>query len=326
MEILAILYGFFMKIRNFLYDYNIKKISKLEDVEIICIGNIVVGGAGKTPAVHYYVEKYMKQSKKVGILSRGYKGKREKDPFVVRDYNTIIGNERESGDEAYLHSLTFNTPVVVSKNRYLGAKCLKEKYNVDVIIMDDGYQHRKLYRDKNILLIDATNPFGNFKYLPIGRLRESLFEIKRADEIVISKSNYVNDRDLKEIMEKLEKYNVNNVKVNFATYIPKYFYNFLGLKIPLESIKGKNVLIFSSIANPKIFYNTIKNINPNNIENIDFEDHYCYEEKELEKIFQMGEDFDFILTTEKDMVKINKPVEKLYFLKMEFKIVEGERV
>lgn len=321
MEILSFIYEIIVKFRNFCYEKNIKKIKKVDGVKIICIGNIVVGGAGKTPAVQYFAKKCISEGKKVGILSRGYKGKRIKDPFLVRDNEKIYAKVSESGDEAYLHALNLNVPVVVSKNRYEGAKYLKEKFNVDIIIMDDGFQHRKLYRDKNIVLIDATNPFGNFKYLPFGRLRESLYELKRADEIIISKSNFINKIKIYEILTILKRYNKKNVSVKMATFDKEYFYNIDKKKVSLEEIKDKKVLIFSSIANPKVFFDTIKELNPKKIEQINFEDHHMYTNLEIDKILKEASDYDYILTTEKDIVKIEDKSEKILVLKMKFEII-----
>ena len=152
MKLLSIIYGFIVFLRNKLYDLKIFKEKKVNGVEIICIGNIVAGGTGKTPAVQYFVQKYLKKNKKVGILSRGYKGKRATDLLLVRDEKKIYATPRESGDEAYLHALNFQIPVVVCRNRYEGATFLKEKCGVETIIMDDGFQHRKLRKDKNIIL------------------------------------------------------------------------------------------------------------------------------------------------------------------------------
>ena len=321
MKILSFIYGIIIKFRNFCYEKNIKKIKKVNGVKIICIGNIVVGGAGKTPAVQYFVKKYLQEGKKVGVLSRGYKGKREKDPFLVRDNEKIHAKVLESGDEAYLHALNLNVPIVVSKNRYEGAKYLKEKFGLDIIVMDDGFQHRKLYRDKNIILIDATNPFGNFKYLPEGKLRESLYELKRADEIIISKSNYVKKIKIYEILTILKIYNKKNVPVKLASFDIEYFYSINGKKIKIEEIKDKKVLIFSSIANPKVFFDTIKKLEPKIIEQIAFDDHHMYTKLEIDEIIKKSNSFDYILTTEKDIVKIRNKNEKILVLKMKFEII-----
>ena len=322
MKLLSIIYGFIVFLRNKLYDLKIFKEKKVDGVEIICIGNIVAGGTGKTPAVQYFVQKYLKKNKKVGILSRGYKGKRATDLLLVRDEKKIYATPRESGDEAYLHALNFQIPVVVCRNRYEGAIFLKEKCGVETIIMDDGFQHRKLRKDKNIILIDATNPFGMDDYLPKGRLRESLEALWRADEIIITKSNYVLEGEVGKIKERLAKY---GKPIFVATFEESYFYklNFENNeKLPLKVIQSKNVLIFSSIANPAVFYQTIKKLNPNNIEEIKFSDHHVYTNEEILEIKEKAESYDYVLTTEKDIVKIDENIENLLILKMEFKIIE----
>jgi tetraacyldisaccharide 4'-kinase len=318
LKILSLIYGSVIFIRNKLYDLNILKSKKAEGVEVICIGNIVAGGTGKTPAVQYFVKKYLNEGKKVGILSRGYKGKRKEDLLLVRNDKEILATSVESGDEAYLHALNLKVPVVVSKDRYKGAIYLRDVCKVDIIIMDDGFQHRKLTKDKNIILIDATNPFGGNDYLPKGRLRESLESLKRADELIITKSNYVNNETLEKIKQRLSKY---EKKISIATFSEENFYNMNGEEKELSIIKNKKILIFSSIANPKIFYETVKRLEPSEIEEIKFEDHHLYKSEEIKNISEKGKDYDYIVTTEKDIVKINEKIDKLLVLKMGFKIV-----
>ena len=318
LKILSLIYGSVIFIRNKLYDLNILKSKKAEGVEVICIGNIVAGGTGKTPAVQYFVKKYLNEGKKVGILSRGYKGKRKEDLLLVRNDKEILATSTESGDEAYLHALNLKVPVVVSKDRYKGAVYLRDVCKVDIIIMDDGFQHRKLTKDKNIILIDATNPFGGNDYLPKGRLRESLESLKRADELIITKSNYVNNETLEKIKQRLSKY---EKKISIATFSEENFYNMNGEEKELSIIKNKKILIFSSIANPKIFYETVKRLEPSEIEEIKFEDHHLYKSEEIKNISEKGKDYDYIVTTEKDIVKINEKIDKLLVLKMGFKIV-----
>lgn len=318
LKILSLIYGSVIFIRNKLYDLNILKSKKAENVEVICIGNIVAGGTGKTPAVQYFVKKYLNEGKKVGILSRGYKGKRKEDLLLVRNNKEILATSAESGDEAYLHALNLKVPVAVSKDRYKGAVYLRDVCKVDIIIMDDGFQHRKLKKDRNIILIDATNPFGGNDYLPKGRLRESLKSLKRADELIITKSNYVNSESLEKIKQRLSKY---EKKISIATFSEENFYNMNGEEKELSIVKDKKILIFSSIANPKIFYETVKRLEPSQIEEIKFEDHHLYKLEEIKNISEKGKDCDYIVTTEKDIVKINEKIDKLLVLKMGFKIV-----
>lgn len=330
------IYGFIVFLRNKLFDLNILKSKKVDGVKVICIGNIVAGGTGKTPAVQYFVNEYLKKNMKVGILSRGYKGKRKTDLLLVRDEKKIYCTSKESGDEAFFHAENFKVPVVVSKDRYKGAKFLKENCSVEVIIMDDGFQHRKLLKDENIVLIDATNPFGNGKYLPKGRLRESIDALNRADEIIITKSNYVKKNEILKILEKIKKY---RKEIFFASFKSDYFYklnfendekfgkinsennkNFENKKnkISKNIIKNKNILIFSSIANPAIFYKTIKNLAPKNVDEIKFSDHHLYSSEDFAEIEKKSKNYDFIVTTEKDAVKIDKNIENLLVLKMKF--------
>ena len=330
------IYGFIVFLRNKLFDLNILKSKKVDGVKVICIGNIVAGGTGKTPAVQYFVNEYLKKNMKVGILSRGYKGKRKTDLLLVRDEKKIYCTSKESGDEAFFHAENFKVPVVVSKDRYKGAKFLKENYSVEVIIMDDGFQHRKLLKDENIVLIDATNPFGNGKYLPKGRLRESIDALNRADEIIITKSNYVKKNEILKILEKIKKY---RKEIFFASFESDYFYklnfendekfgkinsennkNFENKKnkISKNIIKNKKILIFSSIANPAIFYKTIKNLAPKNVDEIKFSDHHLYSSEDFAEIEKKSKNYDFIVTTEKDAVKIDKNIENLLVLKMKF--------
>ena len=255
---------------------------------------------------------------------------------MVRDEKKIYCTSKESGDEAFFHAENFKVPVVVSKDRYKGAKFLKENCGVEVIIMDDGFQHRKLLKDENIVLIDATNPFGNGKYLPKGRLRESIGALNRADEIIITKSNYVKKNEILKILEKIKKY---RKEIFFASFESDYFYklnfendekfgkinsennkNFENKKnkISKNIIKNKNILIFSSIANPAIFYKTIKNLAPKNVDEIKFSDHHLYSSEDFAEIEKKSKNYDFIVTTEKDAVKIDKNIENLFILKMKF--------
>ena len=207
---------------------------------------------------------------------------------------------------------------LLSKNRYEGAVYLRDNCKVDIIVMDDGFQHRKLKKDRNIILIDATNPFGGDEYLPKGRLRESVRSLKRADEIIITKSNYVKEDIISFIINKIKKY---EKPVSVATFKEGYFYNLEKKNFPLNEIKDKKVMIFSSIANPKIFYNTVEKLKPNKIDEIKFVDHHFYSNEEIEEICTESKKYDYIITTEKDIVKINKNIENLLILKMEFEII-----
>ena len=206
MKILAYIYFCITSLRNWLYDKKILKINKIEDVFVICIGNITVGGTGKTPAVQYFAKRLMQEGRKVAVVSRGYRGKRKTEPLIVSDGKNILVTSRESGDEPYSHALNLKVPVIVGKNRYKACKLAKETFDVDTIILDDGFQHRKLHRDWDIVLIDATNPFGREALLPKGTLRESFHPAaKRASEFIITKSDLVGEREVETLKRFLKK-------------------------------------------------------------------------------------------------------------------------
>lgn len=325
MEILAYIYDLVTKFRNFLFDKRILKINKIDDVFIVCIGNITVGGTGKTPAVQYFTKKLIEAGKKVAIVSRGYRGKRKADPLIVSDGEKILVSSKESGDEPYSHALNLKVPVIVGKNRYKASLLAKEKFDIDVIILDDGFQHRKLFRNWNIVLIDATNPFGWNALLPKGTLRENFFNaVKRVSEFIITKSDLVSEEDLLYLESLL--INKYNKPVSVARHGISSLCDIEGNAKPLFWIEGKRVLLFSGLANPLNFEKTVISLNPNYIERIDFLDHHSFKKKDLEMIQKRAKEIkaDFIITTEKDIVKFPKDldIENLYVLKIEFELLK----
>lgn len=321
--LLSLVYWIITTIRNKLFDFGIFRSYSIDDIKIICVGNITVGGTGKTPAVQYLAKQYINRGIKVGIVSRGYKGERKEDLLLVRDYDKIYAEAKNCGDEAYLHAIELPVPIMVGKNRYKACKKLKDSYNLDLIILDDGFQHRKLKRDENIILIDATKPFGDRYLLPKGRLREDLSGLWRASEFIITKADMVSKEKVDEIKKELNKYN-KSIKV--AKHGPVIFRNDKE-EMTLKSIKGKKVLVFSALANPWQFVKTIEVLEPSEIKNLSYPDHYYYTEADFEKIRSEAESFgaDYILSTEKDYVKYgNRFKEKnLFSLKIEFEILES---
>lgn len=324
LKILSEVYGFLVKIRNKMYDKGIIKEKKVENVFIVCIGNITVGGTGKTPAVQYFARKYMRDGKKTAIVSRGYKGVRQNDTMIVSDGEKIMASYAESGDEPFLHALNLKIPVIVSKNRFNGCMLAKERFDTEVIIMDDGFQHRKLKRDWNIVLIDAINPFGNNHLVPDGILREPISELRRANEFIITKSDMVSSEKRKEIYQYLTPY---KKKISFAIHKPSYFYDFSGKKIEISEIKGKKIFAVSGIANPVSFFKNIEKYSPDIVGKKTYSDHHDFEEKDINDIkreFKSG-NYDYIIITEKDYVKMSKyNLNRCIIMKIEF-FIQGDK-
>ena len=325
MRLLSYIYFFITSVRNWLYDKGYFKINEIPDVDILCVGNITVGGTGKTPAVQFFAKKLMKMGRNVAIVSRGYRGKRKVEPLVVSDGKKILATPRESGDEPYIHALNLKIPVIVGKNRYEACKFAVEKFGVDTIILDDGFQHRKLKRNRDIVLIDATHPCGWGALLPKGTLREDFKKAsERASEFIITKSDLISESDLETIKRFLK------VKFKKPVSVAKHGVTSLcdikGNAKPLFWVAGKRVLLFSGLANPLNFEKTVISLNPAYIERVDFMDHHNFKEKDFEVIKKRAEamDADFIITTEKDLVKLPKNVklENIFVLKIEFTMLE----
>ena len=323
MGLLAFIYYIITSFRNKLYDLGILKARSIEGVKITCIGNITVGGTGKTPAVQYFTKKYSNAGKNVAIVSRGYRGKRKNDPLVVSDGEKIFTTAKESGDEPFLHALNCKVPIIVGKNRYKACKLAVEEFGVDTIILDDGFQHRKLNRNRDIVLIDATNPFGGGALLPKGTLREDIKGLNRAKEFIITKSDLVSSSELKNIKKQLMAYDKN---ISIAKHSVVSLSDINGNLKPLFWVKGQRVLLFSGLANPLNFEKTVISLDPKATERVDFMDHYSFKKEDLIKIKRRAEDMkaDLIITTEKDLVKLpmDMDLENIYVLKIEFKILE----
>lgn len=325
MKLLSYIYYIITSLRNWLYDKKYLKIYEVPGVDILCIGNITVGGTGKTPAVQFFARKLTKMGRKVAVISRGYRGKRKQDPLIVSDGKNIFVTARESGDEPYIHALNLDVPIIVGKNRYKACKLAVEKFGVDTIVLDDGFQHRKLKRDRNIVLIDATNPFGWGALLPKGTLREDFQKAAvRADEFIITKSDLIPKLELEKLKRFLQrrfKKAVSVAKHGVTSLSDRY-----GKEESLLAVNGKRVLLFSGLANPLNFEKTVTSLNPDYIERIDFMDHHDFKDKDMIKVMKKAERMqaDYVITTEKDLVKIpmNIGFDNFFVLKIKFTMLE----
>ena len=305
-------------IRNQLYDkrllpaYNSKSF-------VISIGNITTGGVGKTPFTLEVAKYYLSLNKRVAILSRGYGAKlSNKEPHVISDGSGSMFSASIAGDEpVWLANNCKGAVVVTCASRIKAEKFIRDKYNPDIIILDDGFQHRKMKRDLDIVLIDAKNKFGNKHVLPAGPLREKLSNIRRADKIVVVNKNTETNNALKycdHLKEKIKK------DIYMCKLVPENAYEvFTGEQLRPNT----RIMAFSAIGQPESFYEFLKN-DYKLIAVLDFEDHHGYDKEDIIKIinFAQEEGIDSIVTTEKDAVKlvdiirdVEMPV-KFYALKL----------
>lgn len=292
----SFLYGLGVRGRLLLYGLNILKAEKLP-CKVISVGNITVGGTGKTP-VAIFIARYLKErGKRVVILSRGYKGN-AKGVNIVSDGKTVLLGPEAAGDEPYLMaSLLKGVPVVVSPDRVQGGLLAIEKFAPEFIILDDGFQHIRLQRDCNILLVDGKEGFGNGHLLPRGILREPIGGISRAG-FAMSKGELKDEA--KKILEALK------IPMLSFELRPKSLYDIKnGRDKGLGFLKGQNVLAFTGLANPASFFRTAENLGAVIIKKITYPDHHPYAKSDLE-IIKMEAKNNPIITTEKDAVKLKR--------------------
>lgn len=289
LEFASIFYGLGSGLKNKLYDKNIIKPKKV-DAFVISIGNITTGGVGKTPIVAQIANYLTSNGEKVAIISRGYGGKLSNNNInVISDGKNIFYNAKLAGDEPFwLAQNAEKTIVITTKNRYKGAKYAVENFGASKIILDDGFQHRKLHRDLDIVLMDSKMGFGNEKLLPAGPLREGMEAFSRIDKFVIVSKDTEHSR-----AEKLAKIMAKKMKIEtFICYTePDFVYNIkTGEKLPERT----EAVALCAIGQPKQFYDFLNNYKIS--QTIDFDDHHGYTEKELPA--------GIIITTEKDAVKM----------------------
>lgn len=302
LSFVSIFYGAASSFKNFLYDKNIIKPKKV-DAYVISIGNITTGGVGKTPVVSEFAKYLVEKGERVAIVSRGYGGKlSNKNINVISDGEKIFYDAKMAGDEPFwLAENSKGAVVITSKSRYLASKYAVENFNVKYIILDDGFQHRKLHRDLDIVLTDSQTNFGNERLLPRGPLREGFEAFKRIDMLVVVSKDTNHAR-----AEKLAK--IMNKKLNIPTMVcktePECVYN---IKTGELFDKNADATAISAIGQPEKFYNFLTEYNIKG--KITFDDHHLYKEDEIPQ--------GNIITTEKDAVKmLNFKRDDIYALKL----------
>ena len=302
-SLLSFFYGWAVSLHVYLYQRNFFCARSLS-CKIVSVGNITLGGTGKTPFVVLIAEMLKGKGWRVAILSRGYKGKFPGSFQVVSDGEQTFLEASQAGDEPYLLSEKLKgVPVIVGKNRWRSGQYAIDRFQSEILILDDGFQHFPLRRDLNLLLIDSTFPFGNGYLFPRGILREPLSHLGRANAIILTKtSRNDNLKILKNILKKVAK-GIPIFQVEYVAGEIRMLRK--GISFPPEYLDGKKVLAFSGIAQPRSFQQTLHNLNARIVEFAIFPDHHQYRPKELEELAQKARNLgvDALVTTEKDLVR-----------------------
>lgn len=325
---LSVFYGAITRTRHALYRYGVFRTHDL-GVPVISIGNITVGGTGKTPLVAWFTETLSQRGKKVCVLTRGYGRGNSSERVVVSNGREILADSKTGGDEPVMlaEDLINKAAVISDKDRVSAGLWAKENLGSDLFILDDGFQHLRLARTFDVVAVDATNPFGGGHLLPRGRLRESLSSLQRADCIIITKTNLGEDID--ELRAKLLSHSKGR---------PVFFSRFrvIGARIlNHDSFAELKTLpepcaAFCGLGNPKAFFRQIKRADLMLVDTQSFADHHCYTQEDIEKIEREAkkEGARCLITTAKDAVKLRglKFTLPCYALEIEVEIDEEEEL
>jgi len=301
--ILSFPYRLAVGVRNFLYDKGPLRSNKLR-CPVISIGNLTAGGTGKTPLTILLVRMLKEKGFRPAILSRGYGRQGVKSIGVVSNGSYILMDHREAGDEPFLMSqLLPQVPVIVGASRFITGKKAIEELGADVLILDDGFQHRGLYRDIDIVLVGSKRPFGNGRLLPGGSLREPPQSLLRADIIVITGSSRKADSRLPARLQPILKHSSHCFQ---SCHAASAIIAANRDALPLAFLQGKRIYAFSGIANPLSFRRTIEDLGANLSGFETFPDHHYYDASEIASITAHAQmvKADIILTTEKDGVRL----------------------
>ncbi len=339
MNLFEILYylGFSTKKR-----YSLRNQKRLP-YKVISIGNITVGGTGKTPATIAVAKEAARRGFMPVILTRGYRGTAKGPCFVTMGQRPLLTVD-EAGDEPFLMAEKLKgIPIVKGSNRYeagmfairefsgpnsLSANSLPLNPNPLLFILDDGFQHWGLFRDKDIVLVDSNYKFGNWKLLPSGRLREPVSSLKRADIIVITKNERSEDMpkpEKSDLIREIKQYNAESL-IFFAEHKPVSVRLLSGEEKPLSWVSGKKLFGFCALGSPESFRKTVESTGAELTGFKGFRDHYRYRSGDMLKIKQEAEKSgaEWIVTTEKDIIKTRDiDLQKnILIIEIEFSVAE----
>lgn len=323
LAVAAQVYSTVSGLRNFLYSKGWLKTVSV-NATVVSIGNITVGGTGKTPLVIWLCKFLQKKEIRCAVLTRGYK------THTKRRQTTDDRRQTKINEPAVLAESCPEAKVIVNPDRVAGAAEAIGKLGAKVLIMDDGFGHRRLARDLDIVAIDGTQPFGYGKTLPAGLLREPISALKRADAAVLTRCDQITGAQLAQLEEKLQLTNPDML-IAKSIHTPICAKSMNGREISIEELKSKKIFAFCGIGNPDAFLNTIKNIGANLVGSKIYNDHYHLKDDDIADICDQAGKLkaDLILTTQKDWYsesrsQMSESRIQFAYLVIELKLISGE--
>ena len=289
-------------LRNALYDRGRLGIQRLPCL-VISIGNLTVGGTGKSPLTSCVAGLLRDSGYRVGVVSRGYRRRATVDPLLVSDGKALLADARSAGDEPYLIARDNPAvPVAVGTDRARAARLLLRASSPEVIVLDDAFQHRRLARDLDLLLVDGRDPWGNGKMLPRGPMREPLASIARAHAVILTRSD---GQCPPSLASALERFNPDAALFH-CSIEPRAFIRPDGETIGLAALKGFSVYAFSGIARPERFEEDLRALGVRLVGSRRFSDHHAFRPRDMEQVSAEARraGAEVLVTTEKDLVRI----------------------
>jgi tetraacyldisaccharide 4'-kinase len=304
-----------MRVRNFFYDRQWLKTTWLE-VPVISVGNLTVGGTGKTPTVIMIAKMVASTGRRPGVIMRGYGQKKD------READEVVLLKRSLGGEV---------PVVANPDRLAGGREAIDRFGAQVLIADDAFQHRRLGRDLDLCLVDAGFPFGGGRVLPAGRMREPLDALKRADIVIITRSNEVSTKELADIQAKIREY--TKVPILRSQHRISGLVDLSGNRV--KGISGQKVLAFSGIGRNESFFETVRETGAHVVGTRGFADHHYFTDAEIKTIHEEvnRSGAQWAVCTMKDLVRMDAETvaraglepQKVLAVDVEIELAEEER-
>jgi tetraacyldisaccharide 4'-kinase len=302
------LYGIGVRFRLWLYHRRVL-VSRRLPLSVISIGNLTVGGTGKTPHTALIATYLHQRGIRTAVLSRGYGGTKMKQGAVISDGPSIVGTVEEGGEEPFwLAQKCPGIPVVVGKDRYRsGLTCVKQ-WQTQWAVLDDGFQHLNLGRDINILLFSASSPFQGGRLLPLGLLREPITEMKRADIVLITHAERLNSSERSDRSAQVHA-QYPAMPVFFSEHRPSVLWRYPDKNLlPLSWLAGKSLLAFCGLAEPESLMFSLRQLQADPVKVVEFPDHYYYGEKDKRDLETLCRSLKipWLITTEKDALKLGE--------------------
>ena len=325
--VLSRLYAAVVQIRLSMYRFGIFRKVRVRGIRVISVGNLTVGGSGKTPVAMLIAQLLKDAGENLCVISRGY-GRRSREPVqMVSNGDGLLTDYPDASDEALLCAQTLmGVPVVCAPKRAQAIRAARDKVGATVAVLDDAFSHLAAFRDKNILLIDALNPFGNGYLLPAGPLREPLSSAKRADCIVITRASAATRENIDEIKKMMSRYARGSVPVFECDIVAE---EVIGPDDTHHDAKkflsGRHLYLLSGIASPNQYEEMVRQLGSTIIDHFVYEDHHPFTDKEMETLLNAVSKESLLITTEKDFIRLPSFAKKVaYRLKVKAKIKEEE--